>query len=74
MNVINGGKHSDNTVDFQEFMIARRHVPSFAEAIRMGMETFHALNGILKKKGYMPASAMRVASPTLAEGGCSRPL
>jgi enolase len=52
MNVINGGKHADNTVDFQEFMIAPHHAPSFAEAIRMGMETFHALKGILKKKGY----------------------
>lgn len=52
MNVINGGKHADNTVDFQEFMIAPHHAPSFAEAIRMGLETFHALKGILKKKGY----------------------
>ncbi|MHB0960754.1 MAG: phosphopyruvate hydratase [Pirellulaceae bacterium] len=52
MNVINGGKHADNTVDFQEFMIAPHQAPSFAEAIRMGMETFHALKGILKKKGY----------------------
>src|SRR5579872_2006948 len=52
MNVINGGKHADNTVDFQEFMIAPHNAPSFAEAIRMGMETFHTLKGILKKKGY----------------------
>ncbi|MHB9067971.1 MAG: phosphopyruvate hydratase [Pirellulaceae bacterium] len=52
MNVINGGKHADNTVDFQEFMIAPHHAPSFAEAIRMGMETFHALKALLKKKGY----------------------
>ncbi|PQO33689.1 phosphopyruvate hydratase [Blastopirellula marina] len=52
MNVINGGKHADNTVDFQEFMIAPHNAPSFAEAIRMGMETFHALKTILKKKGY----------------------
>src|SRR5579872_1717470 len=52
MNVINGGKHADNTVDFQEFMIAPHSAPSFAEAIRMGMETFHTLKGILKKKGY----------------------
>ena len=43
MNVINGGKHADNTVDFQEFIIAPHHAPSFAEAIRMGMETFHTL-------------------------------
>lgn len=52
MNVINGGRHADNTVDFQEFMIAPHNAPNFAEAIRMGMETFHALKGILKKKGY----------------------
>ena len=52
MNVINGGKHADNTVDFQEFMIAPHNATSFAEAIRMGMETFHALKGILKKRGY----------------------
>jgi len=52
MNVINGGKHADNTVDFQEFMIAPHNAPNFSEAIRMGMETFHTLKGILKKKGY----------------------
>lgn len=52
LNVINGGKHADNTVDFQEFMIAPHNAPSFAEAIRMGMETFHALKATLKKKGY----------------------
>lgn len=52
MNVINGGKHADNNVDFQEFMIAPHQAPSFAESIRMGMETFHALRSILKQKGY----------------------
>ncbi|HVU55010.1 MAG TPA: phosphopyruvate hydratase [Puia sp.] len=52
MNVINGGRHADNNVDFQEFMIAPHHAPSFKEAIRMGEETFHALRGILKAKGY----------------------
>lgn len=51
MNVINGGGHADNTVDFQEFMIAPHNAPSFTEAIRMGMETFHALKSILNKKG-----------------------
>jgi len=55
MNVLNGGKHADNTVDFQEFMIAPHHAPSFAEAIRMGMETFHALKQVLKGKGYSTA-------------------
>ena len=52
MNVINGGKHADNTVGFQEFMIAPHRAPSFREAIRMGEETFHALKGILNAKGY----------------------
>jgi enolase len=52
MNVINGGKHADNTVDFQEFMIAPHNAKSFAESIRMGLETFHALKSILNKKGY----------------------
>lgn len=52
MNVINGGKHADNTVDFQEFMIAPHNAPNFAESIRMGMETFHALKKVLRTKGY----------------------
>lgn len=51
MNVINGGKHADNTVDFQEFMIAPHNAPSFKEAIRMGEELFHALKDVLKTKG-----------------------
>jgi enolase len=55
MNVLNGGKHADNTVDFQEFMIAPHHAPSFAEAIRMGMETFHALKQVLRGKGLSTA-------------------
>jgi enolase len=55
MNVINGGKHADNTVDFQEFMVAPHNAPSFEEAIRMGMETFHALKSILHKKGLSTA-------------------
>jgi enolase len=55
MNVINGGKHADNTVDFQEFMIAPHNAPSFAEAIRMGMETFHALKQVLRSKNYSTA-------------------
>ena len=55
MNVLNGGKHADNTVDFQEFMIAPHNAPSFAEAIRKGMETFHALKQVLRDKGYSTA-------------------
>ncbi len=55
MNVLNGGKHADNTVDFQEFMIAPHNASSFAEAIRKGMETFHALKQVLRAKGYSTA-------------------
>jgi len=52
MNVVNGGAHADNTIDFQEFMVVPRKFPSFREAIRAGVEIFHALKSILKKKGY----------------------
>ncbi|MDD5544295.1 MAG: phosphopyruvate hydratase [Acidobacteriia bacterium] len=55
MNVINGGKHADNNVDFQEFMIVPHGARKFSESIRMGIETFHALKSILKKKGYSTA-------------------
>ncbi|MFY9116518.1 MAG: phosphopyruvate hydratase [Bacteroidales bacterium] len=51
LNVINGGAHADNTVDFQEFMIAPHNAPSFRESIRMGAEVFHALKSVLKAKG-----------------------
>ena len=52
MNIINGGKHADNNVDFQEFMIAPHGAASFAESIRMGIEVFHTLKSVLKTKGY----------------------
>lgn len=52
MNVINGGKHADNNIDFQEFMIAPHNADSFKDSIRMGIEVFHTLKEILKKKGY----------------------
>ncbi|MCB9249847.1 MAG: phosphopyruvate hydratase [Ignavibacteriales bacterium] len=52
MNILNGGSHADNTVDFQEFMVMPHGAPSFAEALRMGTETFHALKAVLKKNGY----------------------
>ncbi|RKY20219.1 MAG: phosphopyruvate hydratase [Planctomycetota bacterium] len=52
MNVLNGGKHSDNNVDFQEFMLAPIGAKNFPEALRMGVETFHALKKVLTKKGY----------------------
>ena len=52
MNIINGGAHADNKVDLQEFMIVPHGFPSFAESLRAGVETFHHLKAILKKKGY----------------------
>lgn len=52
MNILNGGKHADNSVDFQEFMVMPVGAPSFAEGLRYGVETFHALAALLKKKGY----------------------
>jgi enolase len=52
MNVINGGKHADNNIDFQEFMIAPHNALSFADSIQMGIEVFHELKDLLKKKGY----------------------
>lgn len=55
MNIINGGKHADNNVDFQEFMIFPIGAPSFSEALRMAAEIFQTLKGILKKKGYSTA-------------------
>ena len=55
MNILNGGKHADNNVDFQEFMIMPIGAKSFAEALRMGAETFHALKKVLSKKGYNTA-------------------
>jgi len=51
-NVLNGGRHADNNVDFQEFMIAPIGAPTFAEALRSASETFHALKSILQRKGY----------------------
>ncbi len=52
MNILNGGSHADNSVDFQEFMIMPVGADSFSQAIRMGAEIFHHLKAVLKKKGY----------------------
>ena len=51
MNVLNGGAHADNKVDFQEFMVVPAGAPTFADAVRMGAEVFHALKGTLKERG-----------------------
>jgi enolase len=52
MNIINGGSHADNSIDFQEFMIVPLGADSFSEGLRMGVEVFHHLKSVLKKKGY----------------------
>ncbi len=55
MNVLNGGKHADNNVDLQEFMIVPAGAKSFSEALRYGVEVFHSLKAVLKSKGYVTA-------------------
>ncbi len=55
MNIINGGRHADSNVDFQEFMIVPANAPNFAEALRMGAEVFHSLKSVLSKRGYNTA-------------------
>lgn len=55
MNILNGGKHADNSVDFQEYMAMPIGAPTFAEALRWGAEVFHTLKSILKKKNYSTA-------------------
>jgi enolase len=52
MNILNGGSHADSNVDLQEFMVMPVGASSFAESLRMGVETFHALKAVLKSKGY----------------------
>src|SRR6202795_445157 len=55
MNILNGGAHADNNVDFQEFMVMPVGAPSFSEALRWGVEVFHTLKGVLKRRGYNTA-------------------
>src|SRR6201988_3422602 len=55
MNILNGGAHADNNVDLQEFMVMPVGAPSFSEALRWGVEVFHTLKGVLKKRGYNTA-------------------
>jgi len=64
MNIVNGGAHADNNLDFQEFMIMPVGAGSFPEAVRMGAEVFHSLKKILHSKGY--------ATSVGDEGGCER--
>ena len=55
VNILNGGAHADNNVDFQEFMVMPVGAPTFADALRWGVEVFHTLKGVLKKRGYNTA-------------------
>ena len=55
MNILNGGAHSDNNVDFQEFMVMPIGAERFSDALRWGVEVFHTLKGVLKKRGYSTA-------------------
>ena len=55
MNILNGGAHADNNVDFQEFMVMPVGATSFSDALRWGVEVFHTLKGVLKKRGYNTA-------------------
>ncbi len=66
MNIINGGKHADNALDFQEFMVAPIGAPTFSEALRMGAETYHALHRVLGERG--------LATGVGDEGGFAPPL
>ena len=52
MNILNGGSHADNSIDFQEFMVMPLGADTFSEGLRMGVEIFHSLKSVLKKKGY----------------------
>jgi enolase len=55
LNILNGGAHADNNVDFQEFMVMPVGAPTFSEALRWGVEVFHTLKSVLKKRGYNTA-------------------
>ncbi len=65
MNILNGGKHADNNVDFQEFMIVPYGAPTFGEALRMGSEIFHSLKNVLSKKGYNTSVGDEGGLPTI---------
>ena len=62
MNVLNGGAHADNKVDFQEFMVVPAGAETFTECLRMGAEAYHALKGILTKRGLSTGGGTRGAS------------
>ena len=75
MNVLNGGAHADNSVDFQEFMVVPCGAESFSECLRMGVEVFHALKATLHERGLSTAGGRRGwlrAQPRLQRGGAAR--
>lgn len=72
MNILNGGMHADNGLDFQEFMIVPVGAPSIDEAVRWGAEIFHALKGILKTKGYNTAVGDEGGFAPKLTGGTSK--
>ena len=69
LNILNGGAHADTDVDIQEFMIAPIGASTFAEALRWGAETYHALKAVLKEKGYATGLGDEVSPPTCQATG-----
>ena len=74
MNVVNGGAHADSTVDFQEFFIIPAGFESFHEALRAGVETFHALKTVLKERGYVTSVGDEGGFAPSCKGGNTEPL
>ena len=74
MNVINGGAHADSSVDFQEFFIIPAGFKTFKEALRAGVETFHALKSVLKKKGYVTSVGDEGGFAPSCKNGNTEPL
>jgi enolase len=63
MNILNGGSHADSDVDIQEFMIVPIGAETFSEGLRWGVEVYHNLKSVLRKRACPPASATKAASP-----------
>ena len=74
MNVVNGGAHADSTVDFQEFFIIPAGFTTFHEALRAGVETFHALKSVLKERGYVTSVGDEGGFAPSCKGGNTEPL
>ena len=63
MNILNGGSHADNSIDFQEFMIMPVGAETFSQGLRMGVEVFHHLKAVLKKKKHSTNVVTKVVLP-----------